>query len=64
MKQKGLALREDLGVMDTTAIVLCRDNGIPMRVVNIYEPGALTLVAKAGTPVANSGAGTGNTSSL
>jgi uridylate kinase len=35
------ALREDLGVMDATAIVLCRDNNIPMRVMNIYEPGAL-----------------------
>jgi len=35
------ALREDLKVMDATAIVLCRDNHIPMRVVNIYEPGAL-----------------------
>lgn len=39
------ALREDLGVMDTTAIVLCRDNGIPMRVMNIHEPGALMRVA-------------------
>jgi len=35
------ALRENLEVMDTTAILLCRDNGIPMRVMNIYEPGAL-----------------------
>jgi len=35
------ALREDLKVMDATAIVLCRDNSIPMRVMNIYEPGAL-----------------------
>jgi uridylate kinase len=35
------ALREDLKVMDATAIVLCRDNRIPMRVMNIYEPGAL-----------------------
>jgi uridylate kinase len=35
------ALREDLGVMDATAIVLCRDNGIPMRVLNIQDPGAL-----------------------
>jgi ribosome recycling factor len=31
-------LREGLGVMDATAIVLCRDNGIPLRVMNIYEP--------------------------
>jgi len=35
------ALREDLRVMDATAIVLCRDNRIPMRVMNIYESGAL-----------------------
>lgn len=35
------ALQEGLEVMDATAIVLCRDNGVPMRVVNIYEPGAL-----------------------
>jgi len=35
------ALRENLGVMDTTALVLCRNNGIPLRVMNIYEPGAL-----------------------
>jgi uridylate kinase len=35
------ALREDLQVMDATAIVLCRDNRIPMRVMNIYQPGAL-----------------------
>jgi uridylate kinase len=35
------ALRENLKVMDATAIVLCRDNRIPMRIMNIYEPGAL-----------------------
>lgn len=35
------ALREDLKVMDATAIVLCRDNRIPMRVMNINESGAL-----------------------
>ncbi|KAA6184799.1 UMP kinase [Thiohalocapsa marina] len=34
-------LQERLGVMDTTAIVLCRDHGIPLRVMNIYTPGAL-----------------------
>lgn len=27
--------------MDTTAIVLCRDNRIPIRVMNIHQPGAL-----------------------
>ncbi len=35
------ALRENLKVMDTTAIVLCRDNRIPIRVMNIHHPGAL-----------------------
>ncbi|AGA89560.1 uridylate kinase [Thioflavicoccus mobilis 8321] len=35
------ALREDLRVMDATAIVLCRDNGLPLRVLNINVPGAL-----------------------
>jgi uridylate kinase len=35
------ALRENLKVMDATAIVLCRDNRIPVRVMNINEPGAL-----------------------
>ena len=36
------ALREGLKVMDTTAIVLCRDHGMPLRVMNINEPGALS----------------------
>ena len=35
------ALRENLKVMDTTAIVLCRDHGMPLRVMNINDPGAL-----------------------
>lgn len=35
------ALSEGLGVMDTTAIVLCRDHGMPLRVMNINEAGAL-----------------------
>ncbi len=35
------ALREELAVMDATAIVLCRDNRIPLRVMDIYESGAL-----------------------
>ena len=34
-------LHRRLGVMDATAIVLCRDNGIPLRVFSIYKPGAL-----------------------
>ncbi len=35
------ALTEDLRVMDTTAIVLCRDHSMPLRVMNISETGAL-----------------------
>ena len=35
------ALREDLKVMDATALVLCRDHGMSLRVMNIYEHGAL-----------------------
>lgn len=35
------ALREGLAVMDATAIVLCRDHGMPLRVMNINQPGAL-----------------------
>lgn len=34
-------LRENLAVMDATAVVLCRDNGMPLRVMNINEQGAL-----------------------
>jgi uridylate kinase len=35
------ALAENLKVMDATAIVLCRDNEMPLRVMNINETGAL-----------------------
>jgi uridylate kinase len=34
-------LAEDLKVMDTTAIVLCRDHSMPLRVMNINNKGAL-----------------------
>ena len=30
-----------LGIMDSTAVVMCRDNNIPIRVFNIFSPGAL-----------------------
>ena len=39
-------LRENLGVMDLTAILLCRDHGMPLRVMNIQEPGALLRVLR------------------
>jgi uridylate kinase len=34
-------LAEKLAVMDTAAIVLCRDNNLPLRVMNIQEPKAI-----------------------
>ncbi|MGH8603772.1 MAG: UMP kinase [Gammaproteobacteria bacterium] len=34
-------LQGKLGVMDATAIVLCRDNDMPLRVLNMGKPGAL-----------------------
>lgn len=38
------AVRENLGVMDMTAILLCRDNHMPLRVMNINEANALQRV--------------------
>lgn len=35
------ALDQRLNVMDTTALVLCRENNMPMRVMNVFEPGAV-----------------------
>jgi uridylate kinase len=35
------ALDQRLNVMDTTALVLCRDNNMSMRVMNIFEQGAV-----------------------
>jgi len=37
-------LMNKLNVMDATAIVLCRDNKMPLRVFNIGKPGALKRV--------------------
>jgi uridylate kinase len=34
-------LARRLGVMDATAVVLCRDNDMPLRVVDLSKPGAL-----------------------
>ncbi len=39
-------IAENLGVMDMTAIVLCRDQHMPLRVMNIQEPNALLRVAR------------------
>lgn len=37
-------LDEKLGVMDLTAICLCRDQGMPVRVFNMNKSGALTRI--------------------
>jgi uridylate kinase len=34
-------LENKLGVMDATAVVLCRDNAMPLRVLNMMKPGAM-----------------------
>ena len=39
-------IKENLQVMDTTAIVLCRDNGMPLRIMNINESRALMRLLK------------------
>ncbi|MGC5168463.1 UMP kinase [Luteimicrobium sp. DT211] len=36
------ALVQDLGVMDTTALSMCRDNDLEMRVFGMNEPGNVT----------------------
>jgi uridylate kinase len=45
-----------LNVMDQTAIVLCRDHRLPLRVFNMNDPGALVRVSRGedvGTLVTN-----------
>jgi len=39
-------LAEGLAVMDATAVVLCRENRMPLRVMNINEAGALRRVVQ------------------
>jgi len=43
-------LRDKLSVMDATAIVMCRDNNLPLRVFDLTRPGAL-VDAVAGAEV-------------
>lgn len=38
-------LDRKLGVMDATAIVLCRENDMPLRVVDMTQPGAFVAAA-------------------
>ena len=39
-------IEQKLAVMDTTAIVLCRENNMPLRVLNMMQPGALLRTAR------------------
>ena len=41
-------IEKKLGVMDTAAIVLCRDNKMPIRVFNMNTPGALAGIVSGG----------------
>ncbi|MDD1650071.1 MAG: UMP kinase [Methylococcaceae bacterium] len=40
------ALDQRLNVMDATALVLCRDHKMPLRVMNIFESGAIMRLVK------------------
>lgn len=44
------AINRQLGVMDSTALSLCRDNGMPIIVFDVTKPGEM-LRAVAGQPV-------------
>lgn len=48
------AIQQKLGVMDTTAVVLCRDNNLPVKVFNMNKDGdlmKLVMGASVGTTV-------------
>lgn len=50
------ALERKLGVMDATAVVLCRENNMPLRVLDMTKPGALMRAVQGmdeGTLVTN-----------
>jgi len=50
------ALDDRLAVMDATAVVMCREQGLPLRVFSIYHPGAFLRIVKGediGTLVIN-----------
>jgi uridylate kinase len=38
------ALQQKLGVMDATALVLCSEHALPLRVFNVFEPGQLARI--------------------
>ena len=53
-------IAKKLGVMDTTAVVLCRDNNMPLRVLDMTKAGSLLKAAKGeneGTLVSNNNEG-------
>jgi uridylate kinase len=39
-------LTDKLNVMDATAVVMCRDNRLPLRVFNLNNPGDLTRIVR------------------
>jgi len=39
-------LADRLNVMDATAIVMCRDNRLPLRVFNLNNPGDLIRIVR------------------
>ena len=43
-------LTNEIGVMDSTAIALCKDNKIPIVVFNIFQPGNISK-AISGEPI-------------
>jgi uridylate kinase len=49
-------LTDRLNVMDATAIVMCRDNDLPLRVFDLTKPGELLRIVRGddvGTLVTN-----------
>jgi uridylate kinase len=55
-------LAEDLKVMDATAIVMCRENNLPLVVFNLNNEGDLVRLVRGetlGTAVSNAGSKTG-----
>ncbi len=39
-------LADRLNVMDATAIVMCRENDLPLRIFNLFEPGDLVRIVQ------------------
>ena len=50
-------LSQEIAVMDSTAIALCKDNNIPIVVFNIFQPGNINKAVAGeaiGSRIANS----------